>query len=247
MKSFRAEYPRLYGLKDCIADPTSPDAYFQNFDETLLNSTHVREVYSRLERTLQELDASAWAHLKEEIVPYLGNRDSGRGWQQLFDILNEARAYRYLKSIGCTAVRFIPRARKPTPDLEGTRFGDRFFCEVKTINISDDEVAARTSPPTVRSLPMKLAPQFLGKLSATVSVAKQQLLAHDPSREAKHLVYLNIVFDDFLAECKEAYFQQIDGYLASAPDSDVRLIICNDYTAFYKPLQMRHADVDNVG
>jgi hypothetical protein len=73
------------------------------------------------------------------------------------------------------------------------------------------------------------------------------MLAYDPHGAAVHLVYLNVLFDDFLAERKEAYIQQIDEYLANAPVSGIRLVICNDHTAFYKPLQMRSADVDNVG
>jgi hypothetical protein len=72
-------------------------------------------------------------------------------------------------------------------------------------------------------------------------------LAFDNDRAAVHFVYLYICFDDFLAECKEAYFNQIDNDLTETQVTDIRLVICNDHTPFYKPLQMRFADVDNVG
>jgi hypothetical protein len=226
----------------------SPDAYFQDFDEKLANSAHIKGVYRQWERVLEGIDSQGWGHLKREAVPRLTKRDKkGRGWQQLFDILNEARAYNYLKSIGCKHLRFIPRSRQRTPDLEGSRASDRVLCEVKTINISDEEIAARTGPPKARSLPIAITAGFLKKLRATVDTAKQQMLAYDSGGTAVHFVYLNILFDDFFAERKEAYFQQIDECLIDAPVTGVRLVICNDHTAFYRPLQIRSADVDNAG
>src|SRR5260370_32996224 len=77
MQCLRAELPRLYELKGCVADPKSPDAYFQNFDKNLANSAHIREIYLRTERVLQELDALAWEHLRKEAVPHLVNRGQG--------------------------------------------------------------------------------------------------------------------------------------------------------------------------
>ena len=244
---FRAELPLLYELRDCIAAPESPDAYFQDFDQNLAKSSHIKETYLRREREMQGLDAEAWAHLKKEAVPRLTKRDKrGRGWQQLFDILNEARAYNYLESIGCTHVRFIPRSSERTPDLEGVLASDRIICEVKTINISDEEVTARTGPAKVRSLPINVTPGFLKKLRATVEAATQQMVAYDPYDRHVHMVYLNVHFDEFFAERKDAYFQQMDEYLAKAPVAGIRLVICNDHTAFYRPLQMRSAAVDNA-
>lgn len=245
---FRAEFPRLYELKDSVKDPKSPNAYFQDFDEKLANSVHVREVYLRTERALQELETVAWEHLKNEAIPYLERRDKKRvGWEQLFAVLNEARAYKYLKSIGCTDLRFIPRSNKPTPDLEGALALDRVLCEVKTINPSDEEIAARTCSPRARSLPVDLRLGFLSKLRLTIDQARQQLSAYDPCGTAIHFVYLNISFDEFFAERKDGYFQKIDACSVGAPLSGIRLVICNDYTAFYRPLQMLYATVDNVG
>lgn len=65
------------------------------------------------------LDPSAWAFLKSEVVPLLLVRDVIRGWQPLFDKLNQAKAYNHLKEVGYDAVRFIPRSSvgEKTPDL----------------------------------------------------------------------------------------------------------------------------------
>lgn len=245
---FREELPRLYELRDCIADPASPNAYFHDFDQNLARSAHIKDLYLRSERDLQALDDKAWEHLKGEALPRLTARDKkGRGWQQLFDILNEARAYNYLKLLGCTNLHFIPRSDKKTPDLEGSRALDRVLCEVKTINISDEEVNFRTGRKKVRSGQITLPTEFLKKLRTTVECAKQQLLAFDDERAAVHYVYLNLCFDDLLAEFKEAYFKQIDDDLARIQVTDIKLVICNDHTAIYRPLQMRFADVDNIG
>lgn len=186
-------------------------------------------------------------HLKSEASLRLTQRHSGRGWHQLFDILNEARAYNYLKRTGCTRVRFIRRSHRRTPDLEGSCTLGRSLCEVKTINISDEEVAARIGPPKARSLPINLTPGFLNKLRTTIETAKQQMAAYDSQGTAVHLVYLNILFDDFFAELKEEYYQQIDQYLTDQPVTGIQLVICNEQTAFYKPLRMHSAHVDNIG
>jgi hypothetical protein len=244
----RQELPRLYELKDCITDPASSDAYFRGFDQNLASSAHVKDLYLRQERVLQGLDDGAWEHLKGEARPRLTSRDRrGRGWQQLFNILNEARAYNYLNSLGCRGLHFIPRSHRRTPDLEGALGSDRVLCEVKTIDISDDEAAFRTAPIKAYSISTLLTSGFLNKLRTTIESAKQQLLVFDDGQASVHLVYLNISFDDFLAECKEAYFKQIDDELAQTPVTGVKLVICNEYTAFYKPLKMRFADVDNIG
>src|SRR5580692_10208277 len=106
---FRQQLPRLYELRDLIANPTSPGAYFQNLDNNLQVSPTAMQAFSDREKDFQGLDAAAWAYLKDEAVPYLSRKaTNGRGWQQLFDILNQARAYNYLKSIGCASVRFVP-------------------------------------------------------------------------------------------------------------------------------------------
>ena len=131
-------------------------------------------------------------HLKEEARPLLTSRDNrGRGWPQLFDILNEARAYNYLKSLGCTNLRFIPRSHEKnekSADLERSLPLHCVWCEVETINISDEEIAFRTAPPKARSLPITITAGFLKKLRATVETAKQQLSAFDHGRAAVHFV-----------------------------------------------------------
>jgi hypothetical protein len=209
----------------------------------------VREIYRRWEKDLQCLDEDAWEFLKKEASPYLMHPDrGGRGWQQLFDILNQAHAYNYLKGLEATHIRFIPRAGKQssrTPDLEGILQSGRMLCEVKTINISQREAHARKHS-TVREIQYRLDDGFLGKLRSDIREAKSQLEAYDPASKAQHFVYINVCFDDFLGEYKEEYFRQIDEFLAGWPTPGVALVFHNDRTPAYKPLKMKNARVVNA-
>lgn len=242
---FRSKLPRLYELKDLITDPSSPCAYFQNFEEKLQQSDHVMDVYGRWERALQSLDESAWLYLSHEALPHLVVRDSSRGWQSLFNILNQAHAYDYLKRLDCQNVAFIPRRRQKSPDLEAWLAGSRLLCEVKTMNISDEEIRGRTTV-VARDIAIHLHSGFFRKLSASINQARPQLTEFDPARSARHLVYVSPCFDDFLGEHKEQYFSEIDQYLVAQSFEDVEIVIHNAWTPFHMPVQMIAAAVDNA-
>jgi hypothetical protein len=248
-KMFRTQLPRLQELRDLIPDPTSPNAYFQNFDTNLRDSCTFKDFHTRWENALQGLDEEAWKFLKSESTPYLICKDRrGRGWQQLFDILNQAHGFNYLKAIGCSNLRFIPRAVRPgvrTPDLEGVLGSDKVLCEVKTINISQDEIRARTDF-TARSFLIPLEDGLLRKIHSVITEAKDQLLAYAANDKVPSYVYVNICFDDCLAERKAAYFQQIDHFLADLSDCGIDLVFHNDHTTFHKVLAMTNAVVDNA-
>jgi hypothetical protein len=53
---FAESFSRQYELKAAVPDPTHPDAYFQNFEERLEESAHVRDQYMKFERPLEALD-----------------------------------------------------------------------------------------------------------------------------------------------------------------------------------------------
>ena len=242
---FREQFPRLYELKDLVDDPTSPGASFRDFDQQLASSEHVRDVWARWERVLQALDAEAWEALKIEAAPHLmSSRPEYRGWQALFDRLNEAKAYRYLTKIGCSSVVFIPRTTKQTPDLEGWLEGQQILCEVKTINISDEEVNARRSF-AVRSVAGRLEQGFFNKLLSDVRKASLQLAEYDSKNRARHLIYISPIFDDFVAYCKKTYFEQIDAFVAEQQFKDVELVFNNSYTPVHMPISMKAAEVDD--
>jgi hypothetical protein len=222
---FRIQLPRLYELRDLIADRTSPDAYFHDF-ETLLQDDLARAVFIRWEEKLQLLDAHAWKALKDEASQYLIRRDPRRSHQQLFDILGQADGYQHLRNIGCSTVRFIPRSDKEglrTPDLEGFIDSQRILCEVKTINISDDEIRARCEH-TARVIESQLDEGFFRKLRFDVTEASDQTHRHDAAGNGRHLVYVNICFDDWAHYFTHAYLRQIEQYLKDNPVPEVEVV-----------------------
>jgi hypothetical protein len=102
------ELRRISQLRDYSVNLNSPKAYCRADDDKLSNP-HKRKFFVALERELQGLDAEAWDFLKGEALPRLKAQHPTRGWQQLFDTLNEAKGYNYLVRIGCKDIKFIPR------------------------------------------------------------------------------------------------------------------------------------------
>jgi hypothetical protein len=211
---FRKRYPRIYELKDFVPSPHPPGAYFRDLDASLAQIAQKRKQYDDIEAELGELDDVAWALLKEEVRPYVLRKDKHRAWQQLFDILNQAKAYGYLKREGCEDIEFIPRATtdtQQTPDLKAKRADMMVLCEVKTLNVSQDEIV-RMNSGGVGTTHRELNDLFKNKLSVTLDSAKRQMNAYF-SGEARRIAYVIVNFDDRLHEYGGDYRQQIDEFL----------------------------------
>lgn len=243
----RDTLPRIFELKDMLADPSHPDAYFQNFEESLNQNPSKREASQRLERQLAVLDNDAWRDLKERAAVQLQPRDAGRGWQALFDIFSEANGFAYLKSIGSTGVRFIPRTKGKTPDLEGLRGGRLVLCEVKTINVSQDEADTRhrihQGAIVATEASTRVGDGFLRKLSSNLENAIEQLDAQDPQRKARRIVFTVVHFDDWVGDYQREYFGQIDEYLLANPVPGADLVFCPASNLFRRTFTMKSATV----
>jgi hypothetical protein len=132
---YRKELPRVYELHDLIQNARPPDAYFRDFDRSLGEYPQKRKQFRDIQGDLQGLDPAAWAYLKSEAASLLAAKDARRGWQALFDILNQAKAYNYLQCLGCRNIAFIPMSRAKgqlTPDLKAELGSVKVLCEVKT-------------------------------------------------------------------------------------------------------------------
>lgn len=244
---FREELPRVNELRDLIEDPSAPGAYFQNFDNLLRDHRSVREIWLAREQDFRGLDAISWQILKNEVRPYLMRRDQKRGWEQLFTILNQARAYNFLRDTGCSNVQFIPRASREgaeTPDLRAELNGSSILCEVKTINISDEEASARTEF-KARAIGVQLGSGFFKKLTSDLRKAKGQIDTYARRANVRRLAYLVVNFDDFIGDCKEQHFEQIDRYLAENPTPGIDVVFHNQRTPIHKSIVMAHATIVN--
>ena len=237
-------FPRVCELRSLIGDPNNPNAYFRNFDASVIEEPLRMSAWERREQELQRLDLDAWTFLKAEAQPHLTLKNmGGRGWQQLIDILNQARAHNYLTSIGCTGVRFIPRTKTKTPDLEAQLDGLKMLCEVKTLNISEEEVSARQKGEGTVS--NRLSPAFFGKLASTLREANSQMEAYDSTGRCKRLTYLIVIFDDLNGDYKEEYYRQIDNYLCANLISEMEIVFHNEKTSIHKEISMASAIVVN--
>jgi PIN domain nuclease of toxin-antitoxin system len=243
--------PRIFELKALVESPEHEHAYFQDFEGTLGKNPGKLDAFLRLEAQLAHLDEASWQNLRLRASRHLvsTSREAGRGWQQLFDSLNEARAYGYLMRLGCTGVRFVPAADAQTPDLEALLDGDPVLCEVKTLNISDDQASKNQRVARgeifVTKVATKLPEEFLGKkLAPTIARALSQLAAHDPSRLSRWIVYIVLNFDDWVGDYQVEYFRQIDGFLATHDTGGAQLVFVSASNNFQRTFTMRSAAVD---
>jgi hypothetical protein len=225
----REKFPRIQELRDLVADPCSPNAFFQNFDKTIDEFPPAKRQFLDWECELQGLDVCAWNCLKEELKPLLMSKHPTRGWQTLFDKLNHAKAYNYLKSIRCANIGFVPVSReagKKTPDLESTLENRKVLCEVKTINVSADEAKDRSSVgPICGSTSSQLSEGFFNKLKADLARANGQMDAYCEDGGARKIAFIVINFDDSLHAYANEYEQQIKSAIPTIANPDLEIIL----------------------
>jgi hypothetical protein len=223
----REELPRIFELIDGLNDRTSPNAYFQDFEKQIKENLIKMKHFLHIESDLENLDSNAWEHFKKKVVPLFEKKHTDRAWQPAFDIMNEAKAYKYLiHHLGCVDVKFIPQSNEQkTPDLCG-RLGETWaLCEVKTINSSDDEARVRGEMGTVRSVDRFLPEAFFRKLKDTLENAKKQLDAYSQNADHIKIIYIILNFDDNLHENFRYYMKQINHCVAELWIPEIEIIL----------------------
>jgi len=198
VKSHR-KYIRLSELVS-LHHPDDENSYFYNFWETFYESPERVRAFLLIEKELSTLNDISWCFLKEEAKKFCVKPDERRGWNQLFEKLNEAKGYCFLKLKGCSRIRFIPRANKnniETPDLVGWRKASQVLCEVKTINISDDLLSARRKR-SVMCAQNELTAGLANKLKSTITKAASQLNSYSNLPDTEKYIYIVIAYDDEL-------------------------------------------------
>jgi hypothetical protein len=232
---FRNELPRIYELRDLLPNPPPADSYFRDLDRSLAEIPQKLRQFRDLERALQGLDLAAWDFLKSEVLPLLRVRDPKRGWQPLWDKLNQVKAYNHLKGAGYRNIRFIPPStakRRQTPDLQAELGSTKALCEVKTINISEIE-AARRHNGGVGRISDRLDAGFFAKLAADLKQAETQMLTYDGNLATRRIAYIVVKFDDVLHENADRYREQIDKFVRSSNPSPGIEAVFDIEPAFY--------------
>lgn len=162
--------------------------------------------YRAYERALNCLDPKSWTELRTKAVNHFMDHRPGQLKQGFFNQLNDAFAYRHLVRRGFRQVRVLREDGKTQPDLEYFDGSEKLLCEVKTLGVSDKEIARRHAPRRFRScIYCELDVAFLSKLRVTLDAAQRQISAHGCSG----MVYLVILFDDFTLENYNKYRKQV--------------------------------------
>jgi hypothetical protein len=173
------------------------DSFFYRFDAALETDPGRRQILADYEADLACLDEAAWAALKASAAKRL-LRIKDRAWHPLFDVLNEAKAYRYLQTLGCNDIAFVPpNYEGKTPDFMAALDGRTVLCEVKTIAASSEEA-------------------FLtGKFARVLAEAKAQL-SHLGAPDARRIIYVILMITSPLAD-RAGFKTRLDAFTARAP------------------------------
>ncbi len=182
------------------------DRFFANLEQTLRFFPDLRAQYHAYERALCLLDSESWAELRAKAIAHFKDHRRGQLKQGFFNQLNEAFAYQHLVRRGFRKVRVLREFGKTQPDIEYADGDEKHFCEVKTIGISEEQIARWNARQAFRSsVYHELSAGFVGKLQSTLDLANLQIKACG----TKGLIYLLILFDDFTLQNYKRYRRQI--------------------------------------
>ena len=152
------------------------------------------------------LDDESWQILKDKALKHYRDHREGQKKQGFFNQLNEAFAYRYLTNKGFKNIRFIKEDKKKRPDIEYMLEGAKFYCEVKTLGISNDEISRRGSGSVYDGkVYNSLGEGFLNKFQKAVESAWTQIKELGP----EGLVYILMRFDDIALDHYQNYRKQL--------------------------------------
>lgn len=159
---------------------------------------------------LESLDPCSWEYLKSKACEAFCQTLPQRGKQPFFDILNEAIAYEDLHDQGLCP-RFLPSSHElKQPDIEFRTPSEVFYCEVKTINTSEQELARYESEEEFSwDAYRHLDNGFMRKLSLDIEKAEAQF----PRASPNNIIYIIINFDDWLGINYKHYQLSISEYL----------------------------------
>ena len=198
------------------------DHFFDSIEQTWAASRQARAQYAAYDRALQTMDDQSWSELKSKSLKHFLDHREGQRKQGFFNQLNEAFAYQHLRRRGYADVRVLHEDGRVKPDLEYMAGGQLAFCEVKTIGISQEQLARREAGGAFSgSIYSELSTGFLNKLDSTITTAWSQITSHG----ARGFIYLVVLFDDFTLAYYDRYRTQIRRQINShqAPSIHVKV------------------------
>jgi hypothetical protein len=194
------------------------DTFFTGVDRRLRLSSQARAFYRAYDRALSYLDQESWGALSQKALAHFRDHRRGQLKQGFFNQLNDAFAYQYLVRRGNSRVRVLREGGRTTPDLSYFSGESLHHCEVKSIGISQEEVARRRSDQYAhRNSYGSLSDGFFNKLGSDLTHANSQI----SSLGTPGLVFIVATFDDATLTYYDSYRGQIASFLTSHPVPEV--------------------------
>lgn len=179
---------RIRELISIIQEEHPTDRFFANIETTWETSRQARAQYAAYDRALRRLDTNSWVEIKTKATQHFLDHRKGQLKQGFFNQLNEAFAYEFMARKGCTDIKIIKEEGKTIPDIAYKFNGVSANCEVKTIGISEEQLARWESIQAFSgTLYSQLSDGFLDKLTSTLTSAQSQIA----SQGVDGLIYTN--------------------------------------------------------
>lgn len=218
------EFERVRELVEAAEDARRPTSFARQFDSALATNALQPTILTNYAQDLARLDPVSWRALKAAAVKRL-IRNKAKGWEPLFDILSEAKGAAYLAALGCTAIQLIPPSYDyKTPDLRADLNGGLVLCEVKTINMANDERTICTDNGASQSS-RRLSEKFLNEKFTWILRAAQAQLDGFAASPARKIVYVVFNPDEALHEYADDHSPQLKAFLNAFPLGGVEVKI----------------------
>lgn len=213
---------RMRTLIKSVKEKYPNDKFFDSVAKSLQILPQARALYRAYDKALACLDVESWEILSDKAVAHFRDHRKGQLKQGFFNQLNEAFAYQFLLRQGYTHVSVLPENGKTTPDLAYRQGASIRYCEVKSIGISDEQVARWGAEMVFDgSVHQELSSGFLQKLDADIQQAYDQIA----SKGADGIVFIVTNFDDITLEYYKRYKEQIEQYLSQKEKPEVYIKI----------------------
>lgn len=203
---------RLEALLKIVSTQYPDDWWITAFKVMLDNGDGILldqlKIYSR---PLDLLDEESWKVIRDKATTSFRQNIRRRGKQSFFNLLNETLAYEYLVESNYENVSLLKEHGKvKVPDVKFSKDGSDYYCEVKTIGVSEEELdRAGKEDCYDSSVYSELGERFFDKLSSVVNTAIEQINTESP----ENVIYIILNFDDFVGFYHETYKTQLENFL----------------------------------
>lgn len=212
---------RFKELIQTIITYEKEDSFLVTMKTNIENQSWISS-YIPYEQAFQCLDAESWNILSTKAIEHYTKNKTSQ--EDFYNHLNEAFAYQYLIQQGYENIKILDDSakKKKIPDISYEVMGKQFYCEVKSIRESDNELSRSKSGEIYEgSVYYSLHKGFFSKLKIKFDEATIQI-----SQYGEGLIFIYIPrFDDFTHMYYKRYREQIIEFITSCEIIEVYIKI----------------------